>query len=116
MGKDERIQRIVESWQGPNRIQEDTWENVKLVLDHYGFTYERKKEWVCTHEEFVRLARNPRAKDLLRSVKLGTKGEFEFAITHGARRKAGMILRCYLNDILRYIDLLNFIQRRKAQS
>ena len=80
MGKDERIQKIIESWRGPQRLQEDTWQNVTLVLDYYGFTYERKKEWVCNHEKFSKLAENPRSKDLLKSVGLGSMGDFAVAI------------------------------------
>lgn len=44
MGKDERIQKILESWRGSQRLKEDTWANVQLVLVYYGFTCERKKE------------------------------------------------------------------------
>ena len=116
MGKDERIQKILDSWRGAQRLKEDTWANVQLVLEYYGFTFERKSEWVCTHSEFMELARNPRAKDLLRSYKLGVRGDFSLAVTHGSNTKAGMVKRCYLNDILKYIELLEFIRGRKGQS
>ncbi|MBQ7544879.1 MAG: hypothetical protein IJT02_08050 [Synergistaceae bacterium] len=116
MSKEDKIRAIVESWKAPRRLKEDTWQNVQLVLTHYGFTFERKSEWVCTHSEFMELARNPRAKDLLRNYKLGVRGDFSLAVTHGANTKAGMVKRCYLNDILKYIELLEFIRGRKEQS
>ena len=116
MGKDERIQKILESWRRSQCLKEDTWANVQLVFDYYGFTFERKSEWVCAHSEFMELARNPRAKDLLRSYKLGVRGDFSLAVTHGSNTKAGMVKRYYLNDILKYIDLLEFIRGRKGQS
>ena len=53
MSKNERIQKILDSWRGAQRLKEDTWQNVQLVLDYYGFIYERKKEWVCRHEKFI---------------------------------------------------------------
>ena len=115
MSQDERIQKIIDSWCGSQRLKEDTWQNVRLVLDYYGFTYEKKSEWVCSHPEFVNLARNPRAKELLRACRLGVRGDFSIAVTHGAKRKAGMVIRCYLNDILRYIDLLEFIRERGSK-
>ena len=116
MSKDERIQKIIDSWRGSQRLKEDTWQNVQLVLDYYGFTYERKKELVCQHEKFSELANNPRAKELLSHLGLGTYGDFSLAITHGSKRKSGMVLRCYLNDILRYINFLEFLQRKEKES
>ena len=116
MGKDEKIREIVGSWKAPRRLKEDTWSNVQLVLDYYGFTYEKKSEWVCSHEEFMELARNPRAKGLLRNYKLGVRGDFSLSVTHGSKTKAEMVKRCYLNDILKYIELLEFIRGRKEQS
>ena len=112
----ERIQRILASWRGPQRLKEDTWQNVQLVLNYYGFTYEKKSEWVCSHPEFIELAKNPRAKEFLRSYRLGVRGDFSLAVTHGSKRKAGMVIRCYLNDILKYIELLEFIWGRKKES
>ena len=106
---------VLESWKAPRRLKEDTWQNVQRVLDFYGFTYERKREWVCRHEEFTKLAQNPRAKDLLMHVGLGINGEFSIAVTHGTKRKAGMVLRCYLKHILKAIDLLETIRREKEQ-
>jgi len=91
-------------------------QNVTLVLDYYGFTYERKKEWVCNHEKFSELAQNPRSKDLLKSVGLGPKGDFSLAVTHGSHKKSGMISRYYLNDILRYIDFLKFLEGKEKKS
>ena len=113
MGKDERVQKIIDSWSGSNRLKEDTLQNVLLVLEHYGFSCEKKGEWVCSHSEFMKLAKNPMAKEFLRSKKLGVRGDFSFAVTHGAKKKAGMVIRCYLNDILRYIELLEDIRRSK---
>ena len=115
MGKKERIQKILDSWRGSQRVKEDTWHNVQLVLKYYGFTIERKSEWVCSHPEFTELARNPKAKDILRSYKLGVRGDFSLAVTHGSKAKSGMVKRFYLNDILKYIELLEFIRGRKEQ-
>ena len=116
LGKDEKIQKIINSWQGSQRLKEDTWQNVQLVLDYYGFTYERKKEWVCHHEKFSELAKNPLAKDLLNRVGLGTHGEFSLAVTHGSKKKSGMVLHYYPSDILRYIDFLKFLERKEENS
>ncbi len=116
MGKDERIQKIIESWRGPQRLQEDTWQNVTLVLDYYGFTYERKKEWVCNHEKFSKLAQNPRSKDLLKSVGLGPKGDFAVAITHSENRKSGIVIQRYLKNILKAIDFLKFLEGKEKKS
>ena len=52
MSKESRIKEILDSWKAPRRLKEDTWQNVKLVLDYYGFKYERKSEWVCSHDKF----------------------------------------------------------------
>lgn len=116
MGKDERIQKILDSWRGPQRLKEDTWANVQLVLDYYGFTCERKKEWVCHHEEFSNLAQNPQAKEILQKAGLGALGEFSIAITHGTSRKAGMVIQRYLRILLKAIELLEVIQRGKSRS
>lgn len=116
MGKDERIQKILESWRGSQRLKEDTWSNVQLVFDYYGFTYERKSDWVCSHAEFAELAKNPNARELLQMVGLSATGNFTVAVTHGTSRKSGMVLRCYLNNILKAIELLEVIRRRKTQS
>ena len=115
MSKEEKIRKIIESWKGSNGLKEDTWQNVQRVLDFYGFTYERKREWVCRHEEFTKFAQNPLAKDLLMHVGLGINGEFSIAVTHGTNRKAGMVLRCYLKHILKAIDLLETIRREKER-
>lgn len=116
MGKDERIQKILESWRGSQRLKEDTWQNVQLVLDYYGFTCERKKEWVCRHDEFTKLAQNPRAKAILQNAGLGALGEFAIAVTHGTNRKAGMVIQRYLKIILKAIELLEVIQRGERRS
>ena len=115
MGKDERIQKILDSWRGSQRLKEDTWQNVELVLNYYGFTYEKKSDWVCSHSEFVELIKNPRAKELLQMVGLSASGNFTIAVTHGTGRKSGMVIRCYLNNILKAVELLEVIRRRKAQ-
>lgn len=115
MGKEDKARDILNSWRAPRRLKEDSWQNVQIVLDHYGFTYERKKEWVCRHDEFAKLAQNPLARGLLMRVGLGINGEFSIAVTHGANRKAGMVLRCYLNNILKAIDFLELIRRGKEQ-
>jgi len=116
LGKEERILKIIESWQGSQRLKEDTWQNVQLVLDFYGFTYERKKEWVCHHEKFSEFAKNPKSKDVLSIVGLDAHGDFSLAVTHGSKRKSGMVLRYYLNDVLRYIDFLKFLQGKEKKS
>ena len=116
MSKEEKLNEIIESWKEPRRLREDTWHNVQLVLDYYGFTYERKKEWVCKHDEFIKLAQNPRAKELLMMVGLGLNGEFSIAVTHGQNRKSGMVIRVYLNHILKAIELLEIIRGEKEQS
>ena len=115
MSKESRIKEILDSWKAPRRLKEDTWQNVKLVLDYYGFKYERKSEWVCSHDKFLELAQNPLARSLLMSVGLGIRGEFSIAVTHGTNRKAGMVLRCYLNHILKAIELLEIIRGEKRQ-
>ena len=115
MGKDERIQKIIDSWRGSDRLKEDTLQNVLLVLEHYGFSCEKNGEWVCSHPEFMKLAQNPRTKEFLRNKKLGVRGDFSFAVTHGAKKKSGMVIRCYLNDILRYIELLEDIRRSRER-
>ncbi len=68
-----------------------------------------------SHPEFAELAKNPRSKEFLRTYKLGMRGEFSLAVIHGANRKSGMVIRCYLNDILKYIELLEFLRMRKGQ-
>ena len=113
MGKDEKIQKIMDSWRGSQKLKEDTWQNVQLVLNYYGFEYERKKEWVCRHEKFSELAKNPRAKDLLKNVGLGVLGEFSIAVTHGTNRKSGMVIQRYLKMILNAIDFLEFLQKKE---
>ena len=113
MSKDERIQKILESWCGPQRLKEDTWANVQLVLEHYGFTFEKKSDWVCSHPEFTELTKNSRAKGLLQMTGLSATGNFTVAVTHGTSRKSGMVLRCYLNNILKAIELLEIIRRSK---
>ena len=115
MGRDERIQKILDSWRGSQRLKEETWQNVQLVLDYYGFTYERKKEWVCHHEEFTKLAQDPRAKEIIKASGLGALGDFAIAVTHGTNRKAGMVIQRYLKNILKAIELLEIIQRGKGQ-
>ena len=115
MGKDERIQKIIDSWQGSNRLKEDTLQNVLLVLEHYGFTCERKKEWVCRHEKFSEIAKNPRAKDLLKRVSLGALGDFSIAVTHGSNRKSGMVIQRYLKIILNVIEFLEFLQGKEKK-
>ena len=114
MSQDDKIREIVESWKAPRRLKEDTWANVQLVLDYYGFTYERKKEWVCRHDEFTKLAHNPLAKGLLMRVGLGINGEFSVAVGHGQGKKSGMVLRVYLNHILQAIELLELIRRKEG--
>ena len=116
MSKDEKIQKILESWRRAQRLKEDTWQNVQLVLDYYGFTYERKKEWVCRHEKFTELAKNPRAKDLLKTVGLGALGDFAIAVTHGSNRKSGMVIQRYLKIILNAIEFLEFLQVKEKKS
>ena len=111
MAAGERIQKILDSWQGSQRLREDSWQNVQLVLKHYGFSYERKTEWVCTHPRFFELAKNPRARELLTRVGLGLRGEFVVAVTHGADKKADRVLRCYLNNILKAVELLEIMTR-----
>ena len=109
MGKEEKIQEILDSWKGEGRLSEDSWVNVSLVLEHYGFSCERKTEWVCTHPKLTELARNPDSRELLQYAKLGPSGQFSIAETHGRRKKSGMVLRCYLNIILHTIELLDII-------
>lgn len=109
MGKEEKIQEILDSWKGEGRLSEDSWANVSSVLDHYGFSCERKTEWVCTHPKLTELARTPSSRELLQYAKLGPSGQFSIAETHGKREKSGRVLRCYLNIILRAIDLLDII-------
>ena len=113
MSKNERIQKILDSWRGAQRLKEDTWQNVQLVLGYYGFFYEKKSDWVCSHDEFIKLTENPHSKEFFQLVGLGADGDFSIAVTHGARRKSGMVIRCYLNDILKFIDLLETIRGRK---
>ena len=114
MGAEERIQRILNSWRGVQRLKEDSWQNVQFVLNHYGFSYERKTEWVCQHPQFLELAKNPRARELLNRVGLGLRGEFVIAVTHGAGKKADRVLRCYLNNILKAIELLEIITKERG--
>ncbi|MBR0234546.1 MAG: hypothetical protein IJQ99_08570 [Synergistaceae bacterium] len=116
MGKDERIQKILDSWRGSQRLKEDTWQNVLLVLDYYGFKCERKKEWVCRHEDFSELAKDHNAKDLLRRVGLGVSGDFSIAVTHGSNRKAGMVIQRYLKIILNAIEFLEFLRGKEKKS
>ena len=91
-------------------------QNVQLVLDYYGFTYERKKEWVCCHEKFSEFAKNPRAKDLLKSVGLGALGDFAVAVTHSSNRKSGMVIQRYLKIILKAVEFLEFLQGKEKNS
>ena len=74
-----------------------------------------KKEWVCNHEKFSELAENPRSKELFSTLGLGAKGDFSLAVTHGSHKKSGMVSRYYLNDILRYIDFLKFLERKEKE-
>ena len=113
LGKDEKIQKIINSWQGSQRLKEDSWQNVQLVLNYYVFEYEHKKEWVCSHEKFLELAKNPRAKDLLKNVGLGALGDFSISVTHGTNRKSGMVIQRYLKIILNAIDFLEFLQEKE---
>ena len=80
------------------------------------FPIERKNEWVCTHPELVELAGNPLAKEILRRVGLGLRGDFVVAVTHGANKKAGRVIRCYLNNILKAIELLKVIRKGRERS
>ena len=116
MSQDERIQKVLDSWRGSQRLKEDTWQNVQRVLDYYGFTYERKKEWVCRHDDLTELAKNPRAKGIIQSAGLGCLGDFAIAVTHGTNRKAGMVIQRYLKIILKAIDLLEIIRRGREKS
>ena len=113
MGKDERIKKILASWRGPQRLKEDTWQNVQLVLDYYGFRYEKKADWVCFHDEFTKLARNPDAKEILQRAGLSVSVNFTIAVSHGAQRKSGVVIRCYLNHVLKAVELLEIVQRGK---
>ena len=115
MSKNDKIEAIIASWEAPRRLQEDTWSNMQLVLDYYGFNYEKKSEWICSHDEFIKLAKNPSAKELLHSCKLGVRGDFSISVTHGSKTKAGIVKRCYLNDILKYIKLLELILRGRKE-
>ena len=60
------------------------------------------------------LARNPLAKGLLMRVGLGINGEFSVAVGHGQGKKSGMVLRVYLNHILKAIELLELIRRKEG--
>lgn len=116
MSAEERIQKILDTWRGHQRLKEDSWQNVQLVLNHYGFSYERKTEWVCTHPQLFELAKNPRARDLLNRVGLGLRGEFVIAVTHGAGKKTDRVLRCYLNNVLKAVELLEVITKGREAS
>ena len=115
LGAEERIQRILDSWRGANRLKEDSWQNVQLVLDHYGFSYERKTEWVCSHPQLIDLAKLPEAREILSRVGLGLRGEFVVAVTHGSNKKSGRVIRCYLNNILKAIELLEIIKKGREK-
>lgn len=112
MGKEEAVRDVLESWE---KLSEDTLQNVQAVLDYYGFTYERKRELVCRHEDFTELAKKPNAKELLRRVGLGINGEFSIATTHGRNRKSGMVLRVYLKHIIKAITLLELIRSGRKE-
>ena len=112
MGKEASIREVLESWE---TLSEDTLQNVQAVLDYYGFSYERKRELVCRHEDFAKLARNPNAKELLRHAGLGINGEFSIATTHGKNRKSGMVLRVYLKHIIKAVKLLELIRSGRKE-
>ena len=115
MSRDERIQKILDSWHPPRRLKEDTWQNVQLVLDYYGFTCIRKREWVCSHELFAKLAKKPNAGKLLKSANIGPLGDFAIAVTHGSNRKSGMVVKRYLDLILGAIEFLEFLRRKEDE-
>ena len=84
------------------------------MLGYYGFTYKQKKEWVCRHYEFIKLARNQLAKGLLMSVGLGISGKFYAAAEHGQDGISGIVLHVYLNHILKDIELLELIRMKEG--
>ncbi|GHS85531.1 hypothetical protein AGMMS49957_01750 [Synergistales bacterium] len=113
MGKEEKIQKILDSWQGENRLKTDSWDNVRSVLDYYGFTYEKKTDWVCSHPELRALAIRHGSRDILQAAKLNPLGQLTVAVQHGKNTKTGMVLRCYLNYILKSVRLLRLIRESK---
>ena len=66
----------------------------------------KKSDWICSHAEFVNLAHNTYAKAILQSTGISISGTFTIAVTHGSQRKSGVVIRCYLNNILKAIEQL----------
>ena len=109
MGKEERIQKILDSWRDTGRLNRDSWENVKSVLDHYGFSYVKKSHWVCSHPVLSSLAKNPHSKDVLKAAKLDSLGQFSVNVTHGKGKDPGMVIRVYLEFVESAIELVNIV-------
>ena len=62
-------------------------------------------------KKFFELAKNPHARELLNRVGLGLRGEFVIAVTHGTGKKTDRVLRCYLNNILKAVELLEVMAK-----
>ena len=115
MSKEEKIQKILDSWEGSNRLKTDSWNNVRAVLAYHGFSYEKKSHWVCRHPALLSIAKDGRFKDLLHQAGLGPLGEFSVAVTHGKDKNTGMVLRVYLNNILKAIELVEILLANTEQ-
>lgn len=111
MSKEKKVQQILESWKGPGRLNADSWENVKRVLDFYGFQYRQKKHCICQHPDFIMLAKSPDADVRARFVAeaklalLSNNMEFSIAVRHGKDAKAD-VLRPYLDILQKAVSLL----------
>jgi hypothetical protein len=115
LGGKEKAREILNNWQGARHLKMDSWENVKYVLDSYGFIYEKKSHWVCTHPVLSSLAKLPRSKDLLTSAKLGVSGEFSVAVTHGKGKDSGKVFHVYLKIIANAIQLVGIVSSSDGQ-
>jgi uncharacterized Fe-S cluster-containing MiaB family protein len=115
LGKKEKTQKMLEHWQGENQLKVDSWKNVQSVLESYGFSYEKKTHWVCSHPVLSSLAKNPSQKELLKYCNLDVLGQFSVSVTHGKGKDSGMVLHVYLSNIVKAIEFVEFISSLDAK-
>jgi len=111
LSKEKKVQQILESWKGSGRLNADSWENVKQVLDFYGFVYQMKKHWVCQQPNFIKLAKSTDVATRAmfeaeaKLAGLSNNMEFSIAVRHGKDSKND-VQRPYLDILLKAVSLL----------